>query len=81
MTTCDGTLGLGSVLKLTPSAGSWTYSSLHDFTGGSDGKRPYGTVVFDAKGNLYGTVALCASGTCNINGSTGCGVAWEITFP
>lgn len=69
-TLCDGTDNVGSVFKLTPSGGGWTYSSLHDFTGGSDGGRPYSNVVFDAAGNLYGT----ASG-----GGHGVGVIWEIT--
>ena len=38
-TLCDGANKAGSVFKLTPSGGSWTYTSLHDFTGGSDGER------------------------------------------
>ena len=33
----DGANGYGSVFKLTPSNGGWTFTSLHDFTGGSDG--------------------------------------------
>jgi uncharacterized repeat protein (TIGR03803 family) len=70
-TLCDGANNLGSVFKLTPSGNSWTYTSLHDFTGGNDGARPYGNVVFDANGNLYGTAAS--------GGSHGDGVVWEIT--
>ncbi len=69
----DGIYGLGSVFKLTPSGGGWTYSSLHDFTGGSDGEFSYSSVVFDTSGNLYGT----AMGGRGCNG--GCGVVWEIT--
>lgn len=61
----------GSVFKLTPSNGSWTYTSLHDFTGGTDGANPTSNVVFDASGNLYGT----AYG----GGGYGDGVVWEIT--
>jgi uncharacterized repeat protein (TIGR03803 family) len=60
----------GTVFKLTPYNGGWTYTSLHDFTCPS-GCGPYGSVVFDADGNLYGT----ASG----GGSDGYGVVWEIT--
>ncbi len=70
-TSCDGANGLGSVFKLTPSGDGWTYSSLHDFTGGSDGENPYSNVVFDANGNLYGTTSS--------GGSQGYGVVWEIT--
>jgi uncharacterized repeat protein (TIGR03803 family) len=52
----DGAYGFGSVFKLTPqSGGSWTYTDLYDFTGGSDGRYPTGSVVFDHAGNLYGT--------------------------
>ncbi len=68
-TFCDGANNLGNIFKLTPSGGSWTYSSLHDF-GGSDGAYPYSNVTIDAAGNLYGT----ASG-----GGMGVGVIWEIT--
>ncbi len=70
-TLCDGTNKAGNVFKLTPSGGSWTYTSLHDFTGGSDGKNPYSNVVIDANGNLYGTTYA--------GGSQGVGVVWEIT--
>ena len=69
-TVCDGAHGRGSVFKLTPSDGNWMYTSLHDFTGGNDGANPSSNVVFDAKGNLYGTVN---------GGSQGVGVVWEIT--
>jgi|SRR5271166_6786906 len=70
-TLCDGAYNLGSVFKLTPSSGGWTYSSLHDFTGGSDGAYLYSNLVFDADGNLYGTAAG--------GGANGLGVVFEIT--
>jgi uncharacterized repeat protein (TIGR03803 family) len=56
-TSCDGIYGRGSVFKLTPSADGWTYTSLHDFTGGGDGGYPLSNLVFDANGNLYGTAS------------------------
>jgi uncharacterized repeat protein (TIGR03803 family) len=67
----DGAYGQGNVFKLTPSNGSWIYTSLHDFTGGSDGSQPYGQVTLDANGNLYGTAS--------IGGPDNKGVVWEIT--
>ncbi|MGA2373610.1 MAG: choice-of-anchor tandem repeat GloVer-containing protein [Candidatus Korobacteraceae bacterium] len=67
----DGANGVGSVFKLTPSNGGWTLTDLYDFAGGSDGEIPYGSVLIDASGNLYGT----ASG----GGANGYGVIWEIT--
>jgi uncharacterized repeat protein (TIGR03803 family) len=74
-TMCDGAYGFGSVFKLTPtSQPPWTYTSLHDFTGGNDGGYPLGVnVILDTNGNLYGT----SSG----GGTSGQGVVWEITFP
>jgi len=52
-----GTHGVGFVFELSPSTGRWIYTDLHDFTGGSDGASPYGTLALDANGNLYGTNA------------------------
>lgn len=74
-TTRDGTYGYGNVFRLTPQAVGWTYTSLHDFTGGSDGAYPYGSVFEDASGNLFGTAA--EGGTVSACGG-GCGVVWEI---
>jgi len=65
-----GAHAAGAIFKLTFSGGSWSYVSLHDFTG-PDGEYPYGGVVFDPEGNLYGT----ASG----GGANYRGVVWEIT--
>lgn len=71
----DGAYGYGSVFKLTPSNGGWTYTSLHDFCSSgipcSDGAYPYGNVILDENGNLFGT-ASCS-------GPQGYGVVFEIT--
>ena len=68
----NGAYCYGSVFKLSPSkGGQWTYTSLHDFTGGSDGASPGGNVIIDASGNLYGTAY--------IGGANGLGVVWETT--
>ena len=70
-TAASGAYVAGSVFKLTPSGGGWNYTTLHDFTGGSDGGFPQGGVVFGTNGNLYGTT---------VNGGThGLGVVFEIT--
>jgi uncharacterized repeat protein (TIGR03803 family) len=47
-----GANGGGTVFKLTP-AGQQIV--LHSFTGGADGYQPYGTLIIDRRGNLYGT--------------------------
>jgi uncharacterized repeat protein (TIGR03803 family) len=70
-TISDGANGYGAVFKLTQSNGSWSYTSLHDFTGGSDGGNPYCDLVFDASGNLYGTAST--------GGAFGAGVVFQIT--
>jgi uncharacterized repeat protein (TIGR03803 family) len=71
----EGAYGHGNVFRLTPSSGSWVYTSLHDFTGGSDGQEPH-NVVLDTTGNLYGTTTYGA--TVNADCPFGCGVVWEI---
>jgi uncharacterized repeat protein (TIGR03803 family) len=77
-TTTAGAYSAGAVFKLTQSNGVWTYTSLHDFTGGSDGEGPDCTVAIDANGNLYGTTTGGGTlGACG--GNLGCGVVWEIT--
>ena len=74
----DGAYGYGTVFKLTPTDGGWTYTSLHDFTGGRDGANPYGAIALDANGNLYGTTLI--GGNMNSNCQAGsCGVVFEIT--
>jgi len=67
----NGVHGAGSVFKLSPSDGGWTYTSLHDFTGGSDGADPYSNVTLGTNGKLYGTTQY--------GGAYGSGVVWEIT--
>ena len=66
----DGAFGNGAVFKLTPSPNGWIYTDLHDFTG-FDGRCPYGNVVIDAQGNLYGTTEG--------GGQYDYGVVWEVT--
>ena len=71
-----GIYGYGSVFELSPSAGLWTYRSLHDFCEFCDGAEPSGKLIRDASGNLYGTAYLGGNGGCS---QEGCGVVWEIT--
>jgi len=70
-----GAYNRGVVFKLTPTDNGWTYTSLHDFTGGSDGAGP-NTLIMDAAGNLYGETFDGAKGNCD---GFGCGVVFEIT--
>ncbi len=55
---CSG--GCGVVFKLSRPAvigGKWTETVLYAFKSGTDGARPRGGLVFDAKGALYGTTS------------------------
>lgn len=52
-TTGGGTNNVGTVFSITKTG---TYATLYSFKGGvDDGQTPYGAVVFDTSGNLYGT--------------------------
>jgi uncharacterized repeat protein (TIGR03803 family) len=67
----DGAYTTGSGFELTPSQGSWTYTSLYSFVGGNDGGLPVSNLVFDSSGNMYGTASF--------DGADGYGVVFEIT--
>jgi len=75
-TTSEGGKGSsGVVFKLAHSAGGWTESVLHAFSGGSDGSTPEGGVSIDDAGNLYGTTFSGSGGGC----PEGCGLVFELT--
>lgn len=52
-----GGSGNGTVFALTHSGSGFTMSILYTFAGGNDGRRPFGGLVRDAAGNLYGTTS------------------------
>jgi uncharacterized repeat protein (TIGR03803 family) len=68
-THCDGADSAGTVYKLTPASGSWTYTSLYSFTGGTDGLYVYSNPVL-LEGHIYGTTKL--------GGAHGYGVIWQV---
>ncbi|MGD0189823.1 MAG: choice-of-anchor tandem repeat GloVer-containing protein [Rhizomicrobium sp.] len=59
--------GCGTVFKI---ASGGTESVLYAFQGGTDGQWPYGGVIIDGAGNLYGTTEL--------GGSQGAGTIFKI---
>ena len=69
-THCDGEYSSGTVYELTRSGGTWNYTLLYTFTGGSDGLYSFSNLVLN-QGNLYGTTAY--------GGSQGAGVVFEVT--
>jgi uncharacterized repeat protein (TIGR03803 family) len=76
-----GSASLGTVYKLTPPApGSttWTETVLHSFAGGRDGSVPYGPVVLDQSGAIFGMTNQ-GGGACPQWTASGCGTVFEIT--
>ena len=50
--------GRGVVYELTPSNGGWTETVLYSFQSSPDGNTPYGGIVFDQAGNIWGTTGF-----------------------
>jgi uncharacterized repeat protein (TIGR03803 family) len=73
-TSAGGASNSGVVFKVT-STGAETV--LYSFTGGADGGFPYGGLLRNSAGNLYGTTSAggITSGNCYPNG---CGVVFEV---
>jgi uncharacterized repeat protein (TIGR03803 family) len=63
-----GSSNLGTVFKLSPDGAE---TVLYSFTGGLDGGIPFGKLLLDAAGNLYGTAV--------VGGANKGGVAFKLT--
>jgi uncharacterized repeat protein (TIGR03803 family) len=72
-TFAGGANGYGTVFKLTASG---TESVLYSFAGSNDGIFPYGGLVADPSGDLYGTTETGGGNGC-FSGN-GCGTVFEI---
>jgi uncharacterized repeat protein (TIGR03803 family) len=71
MTPTGGTYGAGTIYKLQPNAGSYTFQVIHTFTGGNDGSSgSAGRMLLD-HGRLYGAATT--------GGTYGNGVVFELT--
>ncbi len=68
-THCDGANNAGTVYKLSLANGTWTYTSLYVFSGGTDGLYSYSNPV------LEGNYVI---GTTKLGGENGSGVVWAI---
>jgi hypothetical protein len=75
----------GTVFRLSPPVkkrGAWTETTLHEFTGGSDGSTPQSSLIFGPgrSGNtlLYGTTSSGGTGHCPGYGISGCGTVFSI---
>ncbi len=54
LSSCDGGYGCGTIFQFTPATGGGTLSTIHTFKG-TDGSGPFGVLLFDSSGSLYGT--------------------------
>ncbi len=67
--------GCGTLFELSPTG---VLTVLHTFAGGSDGATPFGTLVLDAAGNLYGAT-IEGGGACGPNDArNGCGTVFKL---
>jgi len=77
--------GCGTVFELTPpktKGGAWTYEILYSFQSGKDGYFPWGDLVFDGAGNLYGATQYGGGfGSCNAPFYQYCGTVFELSPP
>ena len=73
---CTVAPSCGTVFKLDASG---IHSVLHEFTGPPDGAQPpYGALVLDAEGNLYGATYGGGDAGCTGGGTFGCGTVYKI---
>ena len=71
--TTGGANGSGVVFELTPTQiGEWGFRTIYSFQGAPDGSFPYGALLFDAAGNLYGTTYY--------GGTSGLGAVYKLTL-
>src|SRR6516225_2650812 len=72
--TCQ--FGCGTIYRLDTAG---TLRVLHSFSGGSDGSQPFGPLVRDAAGNLYGVAKSGGDLSCPEFLQSGCGVVFKLT--
>ena len=70
----NSTIDCGTVFKLSPNGnGTWSETILYNFGAAGDGSEPWGGVILDGSGNLYGTTKQ--------GGAGGYGTVFEIQNP
>ncbi len=67
---------LAVVLVLAALAQAQKFTTLYNFTGGTDGNYPWAGVILDEAGNLYGTTVDGGDLDC---GNDGCGVVYKLS--
>lgn len=77
MATGGGVYASGTVFELSPSGGTWNFSLLHQFFGGTDGAHPLDALTLDGAGNLYGTTY--EGGGTSAACKYGCGTVFKLS--
>src|SRR5215469_8594797 len=76
--------GCGVDYEMTPPqkrGGTWAESVIYSFKGSSDGDYPFGNLLMDSEGNLYGTTLYGGgSADCSAVGPS-CGIVFELSPP
>jgi uncharacterized repeat protein (TIGR03803 family) len=67
--------GVVELLRPATPGGAWSESPVYNFMNGNDGSNPFGPLVFDKAGDLFGTAAHGGDATCQ------CGAIFELTPP
>lgn len=79
-TQIGGKYNEGVVFELVSNSnGTWSEKVLHDFGHCRDGENPFGGLIFDSAGNLYGTTTVGGGPGCGFESPIGCGVVYELT--
>jgi hypothetical protein len=77
--------GCGTVFELSPPReprGQWTERVIYNFRGWGDGQLPWGDLVFDEAGNLYGATEYGGGyGSCNAPYYRHCGTVFKLSRP
>ena len=78
--------GCGTVYELSPptqQGGAWTETILYSFQGGDDGYFPWGNLVFDKHGDIYGATQFGGGKgtTCNYIYGGQCGTVFGLSPP
>jgi hypothetical protein len=78
-------VGCGTVYEIVPpkqKGGAWTEKVLYSFRGNKDGQFPWGDLVFDAAGNLYGATQFGGGyGSCDAPFYQHCGTIFKLSPP
>jgi uncharacterized repeat protein (TIGR03803 family) len=78
-TQAGGKYGWGTVFKLSPVNGKWRKTTFYSFPGGAGGAEPFGGLVLDQHGNIFGTTYFGGKRGGTTCKTQGCGIVFEIT--